>query len=86
MNTTLKAYQINDELYAAGTAEQAASDYRDMTGEAPEEEPRELSEAELDAAHPEFGEDEQPTGGTTTVRKMLAEHGDEHGWLAGPTY
>lgn len=85
MADPLKVYQCDDsDLYAAISAEQAAELYRDMTGDDPEDGyPRELSDAELDAPQPEFDENEQRTGGTTTIRQMLAEHGSEPGWLAG---
>ena len=88
MNNTLKVFQCDDsDLYAAVSAEQAAQLYEDMTGEKPDEGyPRELTDAELDASQPEFDEDEQLTGGTTSVRQMLAEHGDEPGWLAGSNW
>lgn len=84
--SALKAFELHEELYAAETAEQARSLHVAMCGDEDSDEARELSEAELDAPQPEFGEDEQPTGGTTTIRQMLAEHGDEPGWLAGPAY
>ncbi len=81
---TLNVYQIGEELYAAPSPVSAVRIFLDMTGELPDEEPRELSEAELDAPQPEFDEDERETGGKTSVRQMLTEHGDEPGWLAGP--
>lgn len=81
----LKAFACTDEdLYAAESAEQAAQLCREQTGEPCDDGyPRELTDAELDAPQPEFDEDERETGGTTSVRQMLAEHGDEPGWLAG---
>lgn len=83
----LKAYWCDEcDLYAAESAEQAAELWRDMVGadESLEEGyPRELTDQELDALQPEFDEDERRTGGTTSIRRMLAEHGDEPGWLAG---
>lgn len=81
----LKVYQCDDsDLYAAESAEQAAELYKDMTGEKPDDGyPRELTDEELDAPQPEFDENENRTGGTTSVRQMLAEHGDGPGWLAG---
>jgi hypothetical protein len=83
--SSLKAYACDDcDLYAADSAEQAAQLYREHTGDLPDDGyPRELDDAELDAEQPEFDENEQRTGGTTSVRQMLAEHGDEPGWLAG---
>lgn len=81
----LKVYACDDcDLYAAESIEQAAQLYREQVGDDPGDGyPRELDDAELDAPQPEFDEDEQLTGGTTSVRQMLAEHGDEPGWLAG---
>lgn len=80
----LKVFAIGeDDLYAAESAKQAAQLWKDQTGDECDEEPRELDDAELDAPQPEFDEDERQTGGTTSVRQMLAEHGDEPGWLAG---
>lgn len=81
----LKAFQCDDnDLYAAESAEQAAELYRDHVGEDPDEGyPRELTDAELDAEQPEFDENECQTGGKTSVRQMLTEHGAEPGWLAG---
>lgn len=81
----LKAFYVNDEeLWCANSAEEAAADYLEETGEHCEDGyPRELTDAELDAEQPEFDENEERTGGTTSVRKMLEEHGDEPGWLAG---
>ncbi len=81
----LKVYACDDsDLYAAESAEQARLLYLGQTGEEPEDGyPRELTDEELDAPQPEFDENEARTGGTTSVRQMLAEHGDEPGWLAG---
>ncbi|HET6631566.1 MAG TPA: hypothetical protein VFG73_02505 [Rhodanobacteraceae bacterium] len=76
----LKVFEYNGELYAARDLAHA----REVIAEYTTDDARELSEAELDAPQPEFDEDERETGGTTTVRQMLAEHGDEPGWLAGP--
>lgn len=80
----LKAFEVSEtDTYAAASAEQAAELRRNMCGgdDCDEGYPRELTDAELDREHPAFDEDEQPTGGTTTIRKMLEEHGDEPGWL-----
>ena len=84
-NHALKVYACDDsELYAAESAEQAAALYTETTGEPTEDGyPRELMDAELDTPQPEFDEDERRTGNMTSVRQMLAEHGDEPGWLAG---
>lgn len=82
----LKVFVIDEELYAATSAAHAAELHVEQTGEQPDYEPREMTEEELDAPQPEFDENVAPTGGSTTVRQMLAEHGDEPGWLAGPIY
>lgn len=85
MASQLKAFQCNDtELFAATDAKQAAELYEAYTGDPVEDGyPQELTDAELDAPQPEFDENEQRTGRTTSVRQFLAEHGDEPGWLAG---
>lgn len=85
----LKAYACDDsDLYAAESAEQAAQLYRDQVGEEPEDGyPRELDDEELDKRQPAFDEYERVIEGeTTSVREMLAEHGNEPGWLAGSTW
>ena len=85
-NERLKVYQCSDyDWFAALNAEQAADLYLAWTGddEPGEEYPRELTDAELDVEYPEFDENEQPTGGITSIRKMLAKHGNEPGWLCG---
>ena len=84
----LKAYAGTDcDLYAAESAEQARVLCEEQMGEPCDEGyPRELTDAELDAPQPEFDEDERPTGGKTSIRQMLAEHGDEPGWLAGSVW
>lgn len=82
----LKAYACDDsDIYAAESAEQAAKLYEDITGEQPDDGyPTELTDKDLDKRYPAFDEDERPIEGqTTSVREMLAEHGDEPGWLAG---
>ena len=84
----LKAYQCDySDVYAAESAEQAAQLWRDTVGEdEPMEDgyPRELSDEELDVRYQAFDEDERPIEGqTTSVREMLAEHGNEPGWLCG---
>lgn len=81
----LKAFMMDDygTLYAAENAEQAARLYVEDAGEAIElEEVRELTDAELDAEQPETDENEQPTGGLTSVRQWLKEM-SEAGFLAG---
>lgn len=83
---TMKVYQCSDyDWFAAESAEQAADLYLAMTGddEPGDEYPRELTDAELDKEYPEFDENEQQTGGTTSIRKMLDEHGSDPGWLCG---
>lgn len=82
----LKVFVVDEELYVATSAAHAAELHVAHTGDQPDDEPREMTEEELDAPQPEYDEDEAPTGDTTTVRQMLAEHGDEPGWLAGPNY
>lgn len=82
----MKVFVVDEELYVAASADHATSLHVEMTGDQPGDEPREMTEEELDAPQPEFDENEAPTGGTTTVRQMLAEHGEEPGWLAGPIY
>jgi hypothetical protein len=84
----LKAFACSDsDLYAAESAEQAAVLYEDMSGKPPNAEdgyPYELTDAELDARQPAFDENKNRIEGqTTSVREMLAEHGNEPGWLAG---
>ena len=84
----LKAYQCDDgDVYAANDAEEAKRLWRELVGgdEAMDEDyPRELDAAELDKRYPAFDEDERPIDGqTTSVRKMLEEHGNEPGWLCG---
>lgn len=81
----LKAFRCTDmDLYAAKDPKQCAEVYEEHCGEKLEDGyPEELTDAELDAPQPEFDENENRTGGTTSIRQMLAEHGDEPGWLAG---
>lgn len=81
----LKAFRCTDmDLYAAADATQCAKLYEEHCGDKLEDGyPEELTDAELDASQPEFNEDGERTGGTTSIRQMLAEHGDEPGWLAG---
>lgn len=81
----LRAYEMDDEptIYAATSAVHAANLYAEVDGELPEDGyPRELEAAELDAEHPDTDEDERLTGGTTTIRKMLAA-ATEPGFLCG---
>lgn len=84
----LKAYKCNDsDLYAANDIEEAKRLWREQVGSdelMDDEYPLELTDEELDHRYPAFDEDERPIEGeTTSVREMLAEHGDEPGWLAG---
>jgi len=87
-NAMLKAFRCTDmDLYAAKDAQQAAEVFEEHTGDKVEDGyPDELTDAELDAEQPEFDENENRTGGTTSIRQMLAEHGDEPGWLAGSAW
>ena len=82
---TLKAYQCDDsDVYAAESTEQASKLYEEMVGELPEDGyPQELTEKALDVQYPEFDENEEKTGAMTSIRQMLAEHGNEPGWLCG---
>lgn len=84
----LKAYQCDEyDLYAAHDAEEAKRLWHEQCGHddpMEDEYPRELTGEELDRRQPAFDEDGDPIKGeTTSVREMLAEHGDEPGWLAG---
>lgn len=84
----LKAYQCDDsDVYAAKSAEQAAQLCRvQVGGDEPMDDgyPRELTEEELDVRYQAFDEDERPIEGeTTSVREILAEHGNEPGCLCG---
>ena len=84
----LKAYQCDDsDVYAAESAEQAAQLWREhVGGDEPmdDEYPQELTDGQLDVRYPAFDEDERPIEGeTTSIREMLAEHGDTPGWLCG---
>lgn len=85
MSNTLKAFQCSDnDWYAAKDAAEASLLHADLCGDAPEDPyPAELTDEELDRPLPEFDEDEQQTGNMTSLRQILAEHGDEPGWLAG---
>ena len=81
----MKAYEMDDEptIYAAHDADAAALLYILDGGEQPQEDcPRELTDAELDAEHPDYDENEHPTGTTTTIRRML-EAATEPGFLCG---
>jgi hypothetical protein len=71
----LKAFHVSEEeLWCAETAEQAAANYLEKTGEGClDDYPQELTDAELDAEYPEFDENECQTGGKTSVRQWLAE-------------
>lgn len=86
----MKAYKCTDEdLYAANSAEEAAALCKaDQLGEpCLDGYPEPLTDAELDARHQSFDEDENPIDGeTTSIREMLAEHGNEPGWLAGSVW
>ena len=81
----MKVFSINDDdLYAANDAAEARSLWSSMGDDELEPNIEELTDAQLDVRYPAFDEDERPIEGqTTSVREMLAEHGDEPGWLAG---
>jgi len=83
----LKAFQCDDhDLYAANDAEEAKRLWHEHVGGDElmhADYPRELTDAQLDAAQFEYEDNEAATGGTTSVRQMLEEHGPEPGWLAG---
>jgi hypothetical protein len=81
----LKAFHVSDEeLWCADSAEEAAADYLEETGEqCADGYPCELTDEELDAEQPEFDENECQTGGKTSARKWLAEM-TAPGFLAGP--
>lgn len=83
MNRPLKAFHVSDaDIYAAAHAEEAARLHMECCGDPCEDGyPNELSDAELDKEYPEYDENECETGNKTTIRKMLAEHGDEPGML-----
>jgi len=81
----MNAYEMDDEptIYAATTASQAVRAYVSDSDEKLEAGyPRLLTDAELDAEHPDYDENERPTGGTTTIRKIL-EAATEPGYICG---
>lgn len=82
----LKAYQIGEELYAANSHEEAQKLDEELTGEPCGGTVIELTAEQLAAPQPEFDEDERPTGGTTTLHRMLREHGDAPGHLASEAW
>lgn len=87
----LKAFACNDsDIYAAESIEQAIQVYRDQVGEdEPMEDgyPIELVDEDLDKEYQDFDEDERPIEGQTiTIRRMLAEHGTEPGYLCGSNW
>lgn len=88
MRTELKVFRCTDnDWYAAKDAEHAARLLYNQTDELPEEGyPEELTDAQLDEKIPEFDEDEKPTGKMTSMRQMLAEHGNDPGWLCGSEF
>lgn len=75
----LKAYQCNDsDIYAAESEEGAIEVYREYTGDDfAEGYPSELTAEELDKEIPEIDENDARTGGITSIRKLLSEHGAE---------
>lgn len=81
----MKAFQFEDqyEVWAAGSAQQAAEIAKEWTGE--DHDPadaRELTDEELDAEVLCVGEPSDPNA-TTTLRAELASM-SEPGFLAGP--
>lgn len=84
----LKAFRCEDDIFAATDRAQAFQLAVDFCGGDPDDLPfdeedfYELADAELDAEQPEFDENENETGETTTIRSWLATA--EPGWLAGP--
>ncbi len=89
-NDKLKAFCVGDyDVYAATSAENALEVANEQCGDDinEAEDVREMTEAELDHRYPAFDEDERPIPGQTiSVREMLAEHGNEPGWLCGSEY
>lgn len=87
----LKAYACDDsDIYAANSSEEAKRLWLDMVGEDELMEdgyPVELDDEDLDKRYPAFDENENPIEGqTVSIREMLADHGDEPGWLCGSDY
>lgn len=84
--SALKAFMLDDYgmIYAAIDEDHATQLFESDSGELPDDGyPREMTEAELDAEHPDYDEDEMPTGGTITLREILAEHPHGPGYLCG---
>lgn len=81
----LLAFVMDDEntVYAHFSADEAAKLYAEDAGytldEIYEEYPRQLTDEVLDKPMPEYDEDEQPTGNTTSLRAYLNE-------MTGPGY
>lgn len=73
---SLKAFYVDEgTIYAAVDAEQAAVLFEQDTGVACDEPdyPREIGANELEAAVPDFDEDERPTGSSSCIRAWLLE-------------
>jgi hypothetical protein len=81
----VKVYEMDDEptIYAAHDWQEAVALYVKESGAQVEDGwPCELNDAELDKPRPEYDENEQPTGETTTIRIWL-EEATEPGYLCG---
>lgn len=88
MNSELKAFAVGEhDVYAAKDAEQALALYVEQTGDdevVSADDVYELDNASLDHRYPDFDEDERPIKDKTiSIREMLAQHGEEPGWLCG---
>lgn len=69
----MNAYWVDEEtVWAAADPITARLSYQEQVGEASQE-PRLLSEAQLDQSIPDADEDGEPTGGTTTLRHQLTQ-------------
>ena len=85
----LKVFVCSDlDAYAALNAEQAAELFKAGCGEPCEEGyPFELGDAALDERHQAFDVDEKAIEGKTiSFRELLADFGDEPGWLCAVNY
>jgi hypothetical protein len=90
MTSKLKAFRVGDyDVYAATSLTNAMEVANEQCGDDSNEadDVRDMTDAELDHRYPAFDEDERPIEGETiSVREMLAEHGEEPGWLCGSEY
>lgn len=84
----LKAFQYEDDIFAATDRTQAYRFALELAGGDPDDVPfdekdfYELTDEQLDREIIEFDSNECETGDTTTIRSWLATA--EPGWLAGP--